>query len=325
MSHNFVDLSGQRFTHLTVIKRVENKITKSGYSHVQYMCKCDCGETINIMAAQLRKGHKKSCSGCNLTSLKRDLVGQVFDKLTVLREDGYYEYPSGERDYKWRCLCECGNEATFRGNSLKSKGNHNCGCYRKSSRISDSDMVGKRFGRLTVISRESNIMSTTGTAVNRWLCECACGRDVIVRGASLRNGHTSSCGCYRFEMLSVSADYKSKSEEDVIAYLDSAGLTYIREKTYVDLIGVGEGLLSYDFYIEVKPNVFILVECHGLQHYEPVEFFGGQLAYERQVEHDARKRLYAKTHKIPLLEINCNRRTRDEIWSELDSYITTIL
>jgi hypothetical protein len=58
------------------------------------------------------------------------------------------------------------------------------------------DIVGKRFGRLTVLHRAEN--SKRGQA--RWACSCACGGSTVVVGSSLRRGTTSSCGCLRKEI-----------------------------------------------------------------------------------------------------------------------------
>ena len=60
------------------------------------------------------------------------------------------------------------------------------------------DMVGKRFGRLIVIKR---IYPNTKNREKRWLCKCDCGDEKIVRGWSLRNGDTQSCGCLQKEVM----------------------------------------------------------------------------------------------------------------------------
>ena len=54
----FEDLTGKKFNRLTVIKRVKNnkKATK-------WLCKCDCGNYIEVQAGNLKNGHTKSC-GC---------------------------------------------------------------------------------------------------------------------------------------------------------------------------------------------------------------------------------------------------------------------
>ena len=57
------------------------------------------------------------------------------------------------------------------------------------------DMVGQKYGRLTIVSRAEN----DGTRA-RWNCVCDCGNTTILSGKHIRNGHTKSCGCYRSEV-----------------------------------------------------------------------------------------------------------------------------
>ena len=57
------------------------------------------------------------------------------------------------------------------------------------------DMVGKKYGRLTVI--KENGMTKHGNA--KWDCLCECGNIVNVVGSNLRHGITSSCGCFQKE------------------------------------------------------------------------------------------------------------------------------
>jgi len=53
------------------------------------------------------------------------------------------------------------------------------------------DMSGKKFGRLTVVSRAENYRG--GAAM--WNCRCECGRERPFMGQSLRSGAAKSCGC----------------------------------------------------------------------------------------------------------------------------------
>lgn len=59
------------------------------------------------------------------------------------------------------------------------------------------DLTGKKFGRLTVLSRW--VRADTGKFW--WDCACDCGATKRVAGDRLRNGHTESCGCLRKEIL----------------------------------------------------------------------------------------------------------------------------
>lgn len=58
------------------------------------------------------------------------------------------------------------------------------------------DLTGKRFGRILVLSRAVT-RSNKGT---RWKCKCNCGKIFFVRSWSLRNGLSTSCGCYSAEL-----------------------------------------------------------------------------------------------------------------------------
>ena len=57
------------------------------------------------------------------------------------------------------------------------------------------DMVGQKYGKLTIIERAEN--DKHGNAC--WRCRCSCGAEVTVVGQSLRKGNTKSCGCLHDE------------------------------------------------------------------------------------------------------------------------------
>ena len=55
-----IDLTGQKFGRLTVIKKDTDKITNSGS---YWICQCDCGNIKSIKSSSLRRGEIVSC-GC---------------------------------------------------------------------------------------------------------------------------------------------------------------------------------------------------------------------------------------------------------------------
>lgn len=61
------------------------------------------------------------------------------------------------------------------------------------------DMVGKKCGRLTVVSRSSENEGTKA----QWVCLCDCGNTKIVTGDKLRRGHTQSCGCLHSDVCAA--------------------------------------------------------------------------------------------------------------------------
>lgn len=63
------------------------------------------------------------------------------------------------------------------------------------------NLVGQRFGRLVVLERaDDEIDKKSGKHKTRWLCQCNCGNEKIVRGASLTSGGVRSCGCLHKEI-----------------------------------------------------------------------------------------------------------------------------
>ncbi len=61
-------------------------------------------------------------------------------------------------------------------------------------------LVGKKFGNLTVIESagEKRISSVSKYDSPHYLCECACGNQVVVSGPSLEYNIVKDCGCNKF-------------------------------------------------------------------------------------------------------------------------------
>lgn len=107
------------------------------------------------------------------------------------------------------------------------------------------------------------------------------------------NNFLLGCGCPYCNI--------SKGEKRIKEYCNEHKISYIWQKTFDDLLGTNNGLLSYDFYI---PNSNLLIEYQG-------EYHDGSLVgkcqteekFEIQKEHDKKKKEYAESHNIELLEI----------------------
>lgn len=131
----YEDLTGKRFGKLVVIKR-DWAFSKKA---VKWVCKCDCGNEVSILSNNLKRGASQSC-GCIFKEYTRGLVkennpafkdetGNKYGKLTVLRLD------ETSKRVRWICKCDCGNEISLLGTSLRHGSKHknisSCGCYAK--------------------------------------------------------------------------------------------------------------------------------------------------------------------------------------------------
>lgn len=59
------------------------------------------------------------------------------------------------------------------------------------------EMTGRRYGMLRVLGASPDRILPSGKKESMCLCECDCGKIKAIRVASLKNGNTKSCGCYR--------------------------------------------------------------------------------------------------------------------------------
>ncbi len=58
------------------------------------------------------------------------------------------------------------------------------------------DMIGNRYGRLTVAEFASRI-ERSGSMFKQWRCRCDCGNEVVAVTGALTSGNTKSCGCQK--------------------------------------------------------------------------------------------------------------------------------
>jgi hypothetical protein len=61
------------------------------------------------------------------------------------------------------------------------------------------DLIGQKFGRLTVIERGEKIVRPTGYVVPTWVCSCSCGKYKTLAQGDLRKGDVNSCGCINWK------------------------------------------------------------------------------------------------------------------------------
>jgi hypothetical protein len=78
------------------------------------------------------------------------------------------------------------------------------------------DLSGKTFGQWLVIERVKTIKQVNP----KWLCQCQCGTRKEVFGSHLRNGRSSSCGCYDLDQKTLVKPGYKKGELTVLAIVE---------------------------------------------------------------------------------------------------------
>ena len=135
-------------------------------------------------------------------------IGRRFGNLTVLKRFGVRDC-NGKKLIAYECKCDCGNKKSFIKGNLKNA--KSCGCKNRSN------LIGKKYGRLTVLKRLDDYISPKGWTDSMWECQCECGNVINVRGSCLRNKHTESCGCIKREQT-IEFNKKTKSKINDFKY-----------------------------------------------------------------------------------------------------------
>ncbi len=95
--------------------------------------------------------------------------------------------------------------------------------------------------------------------------------------------------------------YERKSsyrlEELVQGLLNNSGIFFEKQKTFSWLKRTNRPL-SLDFYI---PKYNLAIECQGLQHFQPVEYFGGEERFKIVLQNDTTKFDLCRQHGVRLL------------------------
>lgn len=215
-----------------------------------------------------------------------DLTGQTFGRLTVI-EKGHKG-----REWYWKCRCECGNEKEVMGSTLRRGKCKSCGCLKiesdKKPKGNVINMVGQKFGHLTVIARDGS----DGRGEAKWLCECDCENhsQISVLGSNLRTGHTISCGCER----------QSHGEIKVSNILIKNNIPFETQKVFFKFDNGHNA--SFDFYVNNKYIIEYDGETHDLNFAQKHGWLTEE-SIKKQIERDNIKNQWCKENNIPLIRI----------------------
>lgn len=110
------------------------------------------------------------------------------------------------------------------------------------------------------------------------------------------SSHLSGCGCPICN--------ESRLEKEVTNFLILKGINYEKQKKFEWL-----GRQSLDFFL---PNYNIAIECQGIQHFEPLDFFGGESSLKEIVKRDNKKLSKCLSNNIKMLYVIDNVKFFDK-------------
>lgn len=105
------------------------------------------------------------------------------------------------------------------------------------------ELIGKKFNRLTVISKEPNKVFNK-SIFSMWKCICDCGNYYIAYGSALNKGKVKSCGCLKIE--------KARKEQGKAGFND----LYSEYKKRATKSGRVFNLTKESFFLLTQKNCF---------------------------------------------------------------------
>lgn len=228
----------------------------------------------------------------------KDLTGQKFGHLTVLEITNERR----NRQVVWKCQCDCGNITYVVGGALRNGHTQSCGCnWYKTKNF--KDLTGQKFGKLTVLKisdKKSNDRHLF------WDCQCECGNIRQVKSSFLIDGSIFECqDCGK---------HKSIGETQIVQLLNNNHINFIRQYSFEDCLSPLQGKLFFDFAILDENNkIKYLIEYDGIQHFKPIEYFGGEDTFQYLQLCDKIKNNYCLSHNIPIIRIPYYKKNKIQL------------
>ena len=174
---------------------------------------------------------------------------------------------------------------------------------------------GMRIGQAVVKNKRDGF--------HKWLLEAYPFVEIISDYQGSRNPiviNDTRCGCDEF--ITVPNYIRSRGvicrtcsmssgEKDAWDFLESNGFEFEAQKTFDGCKSVRS--LRFDFYVNSHN---LLIEVDGAHHERPVEFFGGQKAFEGVQKRDAIKNAWARQNQISLLRIRVEHENVKDVLDE---------
>ena len=284
------DLTENRYGKLVVQKMIYGEVDAKGKQRTYCECLCDCGNVVRRVADSLeyRKGVLASC-GCARKEIadaqSKDIIGQKFGRLTVIEEF------KDRSPREVRCICDCGNEIILKKTEVMSLHTKSCGClHREMTSLSNTKDWTGYVSDYGVKAIKQACKNDKGQWL--WEFECPlCENHFIALPAHVTYGRVTSCGC----------KITSSGEKLIKKYLEDNDVSYIPQYSISECRYSHP--LRFDFALLNNGQPYAMLEYNGKQHYEPVEFFGGEEEFLVRQKRDEIKRKYCRKNNIIFKEL----------------------
>jgi len=290
-------------------KEYKNNMTKMIF-------KCKCGNIFQTSFSKFKDKGKRQCNECSYKNRANKLRRTIdeFKKEIYERVGNEYNILEGEKYINSKTPIKmkheiCGYIWSVKPDSFLHS-NYRCPQCNESNYNRDTNQFKQEVLDLT--NKEYMVLGEYKNARTRVLVKHnieECQHEWYVFPDNfLRGSRCPQCNI-------------SKGEEKIRHYLDENDINYKTQHTFGNLMGIGGGLLKFDFAVfGLKNNLVVLIEYDGEFHFEK-QYSDDK--FERVKIHDKFKNQYCKNNNIPLLRIPYWEFDNIEeiLHNQLDNYI----
>lgn len=258
-------------------------------------CKCKiCGYEFERSPNNIYRSNE--CPKCMSTRVGKsqmlnykDFINKInkIDKSVKVMSD----YNGTREKVKLECL-RCKHEWESRATDLYKKNRTLCPICNKNLKIAEQTKTHNEFlEEVEKLNLDITLLNKYQTKRQKIKYRCnKCGNESEVYPSSLLSG--SSCAICKV---------KSKGEDFIYNYLKKKNIKFETQFKIKECSLKKE--LPFDFAIFSKKSLIALIEYNGKQHYEPINWFGGEQQFLLQQRRDKIKLDYCISNNIPLIEI----------------------
>lgn len=129
-------------------------------------------------------------------------IGKTYGCYKILGIGEPSVLPGGQKKKNYICECViCNNIRHLNAYKVTHNCYQSCNNCKPHQQKTSTQMIGMKFGRLTVIQRVDNYIQPNGQTKVMYKCICDCGNETIVSSSHLTSKHTTSCGCFHLEVM----------------------------------------------------------------------------------------------------------------------------
>lgn len=263
---------------------------KTAHTKILHKCKIDGYEwmvtpndILNGYGCPLCGGHMKMD-----TTIFKNKISQVNNNIEIIGD--YY-------NSKTKILCKCKIDGyewfALPTNLLEGRGCPLCGGTQQKTHDKYVEDVTKINKNIDVIGTYVNVRTPILHRCRIDGCEWMAKPNNILSGK----------GCPKCN--------QSHGESQIENYLNNHKIDFISQHSFSGCKNIKP--LPFDFYLA---DYNLCIEYDGIQHFEPIEIFGGENAFNKQQYNDSIKTNYCLSNNIILLRIAYNQ----DVETELDNF-----